>query len=198
MLVECGFVRATTDDGQEYTFRPSLGRIAGLGSPHELVGMYAALHGPRAEQVSVDVLAGLCDQDDPTPLIGWHDADGWHDGLMPPAERVIIARHLLQHGMVGKARPDKRDPRQAGEYREAFDAAEFIAAARAHLGVSAADAEALSMTEFQSLMEAKFQQKKPGREVPSRAAYERGMAALREARERAAANGSAAKTTGAA
>lgn len=176
MLVECGFVRATTSDGQEFTFRPSLGRIAALGTPAEIVALYAALHGPNAAQEAAYVLAGLCDQEDATPLVGWHGDDGWHDGLMPPQERVIIARHLMQHGICGRARPDASEPRDRGQYSAEFKAADYIALARVHLGMSAADAAALSMTELQALLDVKFPRKSGGpRDVPTREQYEEAM-----------------------
>ena len=41
MLVECGLVRAMAGDGVEFTFTPSLGRIATLGNPQEIVQIYA-------------------------------------------------------------------------------------------------------------------------------------------------------------
>lgn len=176
MLVECGFVRAiAAEGGAEWTFRPSFARIAALGSPEEIVAIYAALHGPDAAQQAADVLACLCDQEDPTPLIGWRDWNGWHDGLMPPAERVIIARHLMRHGIIGKASPGKPGE---GKFSNRFDAAEYISAARVHLGLSSADAEALSMSEFQTMLEMKFPTK-PKRDVPTRAEYDAQMAALK-------------------
>lgn len=175
MLVECGFVRASTSDGREWTFRPSLARIASLGDPQEIVALYVALHGPNAEAEAAYVLACLCDQDDATPLIGWRDEQGWHDGEMPPAERAIIALHLMRHGIVGKAKPGTA----GGDYSDAFHAAEYIAAARVHLGLSSADAEALSMTEFQTMLEMKFpeQAKKMASEIPSAEEYAEAMAA---------------------
>lgn len=176
MLVECGFVRASTSDGREWTFRPSLVRIASLGDPQEIVALYVALHGPNAEAEAAYVLACLCDQEDATPLIGWRDESGWHDGEMPPAERVIVAQHLMRHGIVGKAKPGTG----SGEYSDSFHAAEYIAAARVHLGLSSADAEALSMTEFQTMLEMKFPEQ-PGAkaaEIPSAEDYAEAMAAF--------------------
>lgn len=174
MLVECGFVRASTSDGREWTFRPSLARIASLGDPQEIVALYAALHGPNAEAEAAYVLACLCDQDDATPLIGWRDEQGWHDGEMPPGERVIMAQHLMRHGIVGKAKPGAG----GGDYSDKFHAAEYIAAARVHLGLSSADAEALSMTEFQTMLEMKFpEQAKKMAEIPSAEEYAEAMAA---------------------
>lgn len=183
MLVECGFVRAVASDGTEYTFSPSLGRIAALGDPHSIVALFADLHGPRAPQAAAEVLAGLCDQDDPTPLIGWHDeALTWHPGEMPEGEQIIIARHLMRHGIVGESRPTDEG---SGEYSSRFDASEYVAGARAHLGLSSADAEALSMTELQRMLAMKFPDAKKGkgsasRDVPTRAEYDAAMARLKE------------------
>lgn len=193
MLVEFGFVRAITPDGDEFSFSPSLGRIAALGSPHEIVATYARLHGPHAAEAAADVLAGLCDQDDPAALIGapvptgTPEAPGpvvWRGGAMPAAERVIIARHLMQHGICGLARPDATEARHTGGYRAEFRAAEFVAIARVHLGMSAADAEALSMTELQQLLDVKFPKKNDPRhrDVPTRDEYDALMARLMASR----------------
>lgn len=170
MLVECGFVRAVASDGAEFTFRPSLARIASLGSPQEIVSLYAGLHGPRAAQDAAYVLACLCDQEDATPLVGWTDEQGFHAGLMPPDEQIIIARHLMQHGIVGKAKPGT----SGGEYSDSFKAAEYIAAACVHLGLSRENAESLSMTEFQTMFDMKFPDSK-AKEVPGRDAYKAFM-----------------------
>lgn len=186
MLVECGFVRATLGDGAEYTFTPSLGRIASLGAPRELVAMFAALHGPDAEKVAPYVLAGLCDQDDLTELIGeaapTPKGVEFKGGAMPPAEQLVIARHLMMHGMVGRPKPAEV---AEASYCDAFNAAEYIAAARAHLGMSAADAEALSMTELQLMLEMKFPdatRQAASRDIPTAEEYEATMKAFEERR----------------
>ena len=107
MLVECGLVRVTAGDGAEFTFAPSFGRLAALASPEGLVELYASLHGPKAEAAAADVLAGLCDPactESLPALIGEPEDHPqgiqWTGGAMPPHERVIIARHLMQHGKV--------------------------------------------------------------------------------------------------
>ena len=184
MLVECGLARLTTRDGSEFTFRPSFARIAGLGSPHEIVQIFAGLHGPNAATDATYVLACLCDQEDPTPLIGCTDlTDGAEPvkrpGLMPESEQIIIAQHLMRHGIVGKARPGDA----SGKFSDRFEAAEYIAAARVHLGLSSADAEALSMTEFQTMMAMKFPDTaKRERDIPSREQYDAAMQAINKAR----------------
>lgn len=174
MLVECGFTRATMQDGQEYTFTPSIGRIAALGTPAEIVQLYTDLHGPRAGQAASYVLAMLCDQDDCLPLIGWLDKHGKQQGSMPEDEQILLACHLMRHGIVGKAKPGQVG---SGQYAAEFQAAEYVAAARVHLGLSTADAEALSMTEFQAAFEMKFPEAKAA-EVPSRDEYRALMAKI--------------------
>lgn len=173
MLVECGFTRAQVSDGREWTFTPSLAGIAALGSPTEIVSIYAGLHGPAAPHHAAYVLATLCDQEDCSDLIGWTGlaANGraleQYPGLMPADEQVIIARHLMQHGIAGKARPGQ----PGGSYSPRFDAAEYVSAARVHLGLSSADAEALSMTEFQTMLEMKHPAAGRKRDLPTREEY---------------------------
>lgn len=185
MLVECGFVRAVASDGSEFTFTPSLGRIAALGDPREIVALFADLHGPRAQRAAAEVLAGLCDQDDPAPLIGEVLPGGtpdapqslqWVPGAMSDAEMVIIARHLMRHGIVGTARPEQEG---SGSFCDRFDAAEYVSAARVHLGLSSADAEALSMTEFQQMLAMKYPRAQAAK-IPSAKEYDAAMAAADE------------------
>ena len=183
MLVECGFFRAQARDGTDYTFSPSLARIAALGTPRGIVELYAALHGPKAQQEAAYVLATLCDQDDATPLIGGTliDPDDHTKperiviGEMPAAEQVILARRLMHHGVIGQAKPGGQGS-SSGHYAEAFNAAEFVSFARVHLGLGSADAEALSMTELQQMIALKFPDaNKPERDVPTREEYEAFM-----------------------
>lgn len=204
MLVECGFVRATAADGSEWTFTPAIGRIASLGTPREIVACYGALHGPQAGQEAAYVLACLCDQDGAAELTGtWEPVAGsvalegyerrHTPGLMPVAEQIIIARHLMQHGIIGQARPGERKAGARGKFSEEFHAAEYVAAACVHLGLTRAEAEALSMTEFQQMLEMKFpEQAKKAASIPTREEYAEVMRkfhALNEREKEGAANG---------
>jgi len=202
VLVECGYTQATTGDGQEYNFCPSLGRIASMGSPRELVELFAAVHGPDAAKHAPYVLACLCEQEDATPLIGGEvlDIDQTQTppkiksvkaikAAMPAAEMVVLAQHLLRHGMVGMATPGGQSKPQQGKYAATFDAAEYIAAARVHLGLSSADAEALSMTEFQRMFDMKYPQaKKTSADIPTREEY---LAAIEHFKQRGQTQGAA-------
>lgn len=177
MLVECGFVRAQTDDGAEFTFSPSIGRIATLGNPREIVELFVELHGPDPSRAAAYVLYCLCDQEDPAKLVGWHGESGFFKGMMPVSEQVIIARHLMIHGIAGKAKPTAS--KTAGKYSDEFNAAEYIAAACVHLGISTADAEALSMTEFQQRFEMKFPDQNKKKDLPTRDEYAATMASVK-------------------
>lgn len=175
MLIAHGYTRATTAGG-EWTFAPAFARLADLGTPREIVALYAELHGPAPGMAARYVLGTLCEQDDCLPLLGWVEltepAPTHHPGLIPEVEQVILARHLMRHGIVGTPQPGG----PAGEFSEAFDPAAYIAAARVHLGMSADEAGALSMSEFQSLMIVKFPAAPGG--PPSRDEYEATMALL--------------------
>lgn len=171
MLIECGYRWAVAADGTEYTFLPSFARIAALGSPKEIVSLYAGLHGPRAADDAAYILATLCEQDDATPLIGppgrADEAGTW----MAADQQINLALQLMHHGIIGTARPNKKG---SGGYSDSFNVADYIASACVHLGLSRADAEQLSMTEYQTMYAMKFPDSMP-KEVPSREAYKAFM-----------------------
>lgn len=185
MLVENGFVRVVSADGDEFTFTPSFAHIAALGSPSEVVDLYVSLHGPRAGASATYILTVLCDQEDPTPAVGWHSAteEFFTQGFLDDAAKVLLAKHLMHHGLIGKARPsDGGSARGSGSYATEFKASEYVSAARVHLGLSSQDAEALSMTEFQTMFEMKFPQQANGGDttfMPSREEYRAAMARLK-------------------
>ena len=181
MLAEHGLSRVVTSDGQEFTFRPAFSRIADLGKPDQIVEIFRSLFGRRAAFNARFVLAILSDQEDITPLIGWMDMEkGWQPGVMPPDEQICLAAHLLRHGMVGAA---KMEGGQAKPVTE-FNVGDYVVAARAHLGMTAEAAEALSMTEFQALFEMKFPDSKKKRDVATREEYRAAMAAMAAPRTR--------------
>ncbi len=172
MLIECGHVRAQTVAGAEYSFTPAIGRIAQLGTPREIVELYAELHSQKAETAAMFILYTLCDQSDPSELLGWVD-DVFHSGEMPPGEQIILARHLMRHGIIGTAKQDRKGD---GKFSQEFKASEYIGAAMIHLGMSRQEAEGLSMTEFQQLFEIKFPDSNKHKDIATREEY---MAAMK-------------------
>lgn len=189
MLVEHGFTLATLDDGTEFSFTPSLGRVAQLGTPRQIVELFGRLHGPGAVSAAREVLAALCDDGvgelprligkpyaaEPAPIsrVWGASPPRWKPGAMPDAHQVAMARHLMQHAVSGIPRPGRDDDEQ-GEFATEFHASQHIAAARVHLGLSEAEAEALSMSQLQQLFDAKLppdDERKRGR-APSLAELE--------------------------
>lgn len=180
MLVADGFVLVQASDGSEFTFTPSFSNLARLGEPAEIVRLYVDLHGPRADREAAFILTTLCDQEDPTPAVGWLSLeDGWVDGFLTPESRLVIARHLMQHGMVGKAKPEKPGKAQQGRYCAEFNVSEYVAAARVHLGLSRDEALSLSMTEFQNLLEMKYPDTEE-KKVPTKDEYDQFMKTVKE------------------
>lgn len=81
-------------------------------------------------------------------------------GKMAAAEMIIVARSLIVHGIVGKAKIRKLQRHESENASSEFNAFEYISAARTHLGMSRAEAEQLTMTEFQMLLATKLPEQK--------------------------------------
>lgn len=112
------------------------------------------------------VLTACCDRD-VTTLTGelvpgktGRRAFVYRRGAMPVSDMVLIARSLIQHGIIGKAKVRKLQKYEGGQATSEFNAFEYISAARTHLGMSREEAEKLTMTEFQMLLAAKYPEQK--------------------------------------
>ena len=81
-------------------------------------------------------------------------------GSMDEFDMLVIAQSLITHGIIGKAKVRKLQRHENGETTTEFNAFEYISAARNHFGMSRAEAEQLSMTEFQLLIAAKYPDQK--------------------------------------
>jgi hypothetical protein len=156
----------------DYLFRPSLAAMASLGSPTEIVDLFALLHSaPKINpyyaaesfrkwersvlSASIDVLAACC-ADDITPLVGHIGSryGSWVPGAMPVEHMPHLARALMKHGITGDVKP--RGKPKAEDYSATFDAKDFVATAIAHLGMAEDDAWNLTMTTFAAAMRSKF------------------------------------------
>lgn len=84
----------------------------------------------------------------------------WRKGGMTAQEMVLIAQSLITHGIIGKAKVRKLQRHEGGQATTEFNAFEYISAARNHFGISRAEAEQLSMTEFQMMLAAKYPDQK--------------------------------------
>ena len=197
LMPEIGHVRVIAPDGQAFDFVPSLAAINSLGTGAEIVRAAADLYDrrPLVALTAARCVMQACHvaNDDIGPLVGWSDArlDAPGEpidmpGAMPVPEIMAVARHLVQHGTAGKSRPGGN----RGQYAQEFSVAQHLAAAQAHLGTTRAEALAMTMTEMQLLIEAKFPEAK-AREVPTRDEYRKQLAAIMAKRQTKGATGAA-------
>lgn len=84
----------------------------------------------------------------------------YRPGLMSTVEMVLIAQSLITHGIIGKAKVRQLQRHESGQATTEFRSFDYISAARNHFGISRAEAEQLSMTEFQLMLNAKYPDQK--------------------------------------
>jgi hypothetical protein len=112
---------------------------------------------------SMHVLQACCDAD-LTPMIGewkgWRKCIVYRPGQLPKNDIIVLAQHLIQHGVVGKAKVRQLQRHESGERTSEFKAFDYISAARSHFGMNRAEASQLTMTEFQMLLAAKYPDQK--------------------------------------
>ncbi|KZQ72972.1 DUF6246 family protein [Klebsiella aerogenes] len=105
-----------------------------------------------------------CCEDDMTPMIGewkgWRHCVVYRPGQMPKNDIIVLAQHLMQHGVVGKAKVRQLQRHETGERTTEFKVFDYISAARSHFGMSRSEASQLTMTEFQMLLAAKYPDQK--------------------------------------
>lgn len=194
-LTEIGEMRISLSD-RSFFFKPSFRAMNEIGTPKEIVEVYAKLNGidyvaplqhveylPFGAQIQVmktiskpvygrHVLSAAyivmqsCCEDDVSVLIG-----GWKPtprgvryvpGIMPVSDIIIIARNLMQHGIIGKSplKVPERLEEQGKKTTNEFHASQYIISARTHFDMTRDEAENLSMTEFQMMIKNKYPEPK--------------------------------------
>lgn len=194
-LTEIGEMRISLSD-RSFFFKPSFRAMNEIGTPKEIVEVYAKLNGidyvaplqhveylPFGAQMQVmktiskpvygrHVLSAAyivmqsCCEDDISMLIG-----GWKPtprgvryvpGIMPVSDIIIIARNLMQHGIIGKSplKVPERLEEQGKKTTNEFHASQYIISARTHFDMTRDEAENLSMTEFQMMIKNKYPEPK--------------------------------------
>lgn len=151
--------------------RPSLGNIASLGDPAEIIAIFESVMGAGDRMQVVDAMGVLwaCvegDTQDAEKVLGYFGEE-YEPGAMEDLHKIHLARHLLLHGMIGDVESIKP---ATGKPIKEFKAAEFVSLAIAHLGMSQAEAWGLSMTALVSALNAKFpevQKPKPEGNAPT-------------------------------
>lgn len=194
-LTEIGEMRISLSD-RSFFFKPSFRAMNEIGTPKEIVEVYARLNGidyvaplqhveclPFGAQMQVmktiskpvygrHVLSAAyivmqsCCEDDISVLIG-----GWKPtprgvryvpGIMPVSDIIIIARNLMQHGIIGKSplKVPERLEENGKKTTNEFHASQYIISARTHFDMTRDEAENLSMTEFQMMIKNKYPEPK--------------------------------------
>lgn len=194
-LTEIGEMRISLSD-RSFFFKPSFRAMNEIGTPKEIVEVYAKLNGidyvaplqhveylPFGAQMQVmktiskpvygrHVLSAAyivmqsCCEDDISVLIG-----GWKPtprgvryvpGIMPVSDIIIIARNLMQHGIIGKSplKVPERLEEQGKKTTNEFHASQYIISSRTHFDMTRDEAENLSMTEFQMMIKNKYPEPK--------------------------------------
>lgn len=101
-----------------------------------------------------------CCADDITPLVGeWRPGKKgivYRNGKMPIANIIIIARELADHGIMGRAKVRQLQRNENNSYTSEFKAFEYISSARSHFDMPRSEAEQLTMTEYQILLNNKY------------------------------------------
>lgn len=113
--------------------------------------------------VSMQVVQACC-EDDLTPIIGewkgWSRYIVYRPGALSRNDIIVIAQHLMSHGVIGKAKVRKLQRHETNSTTTAFNAIEYINAARTHFEMTREDAAHLTMTEFALLLNAKYPDQK--------------------------------------
>lgn len=158
-------------DGVTFMFRPTLANIAEIGSPTEIVETFALVMSDAVEPAhqwqqlgaALRVLYHCADELTPEleRLLGnWVDPypRRYTPGRMPVHAIVALARQMMRHGVVGVPlqQPNGKPLQNSDDYTPEFNAAEYVAMAVAHLGMTIADAWQMTMTSLVQILASKF------------------------------------------
>ncbi|EPA9111041.1 MAG: DUF6246 family protein [Serratia liquefaciens] len=112
------------------------------------------------------VMQACCD-DDVSALVGelrpskrGKRAFVFRQGKIPASDIIVLGQSLITHGIIGKAKVRKLQRNESNSYVNEFRSFEYISAARNHFNMPRAEAEQLTMTDFQLLLAAKYPEQK--------------------------------------
>ncbi|RUT65186.1 hypothetical protein CKG00_01265 [Morganella morganii] len=122
------------------------------------------VYGRGILSAAMDVMQACCD-DDCTEVIGeWRPGKSgmvYRQGAMHYRDIILLARELMTHGIIGKAKVRKLQRNEGkDEYSDEFHAVDYISAARVHFNIARSEAEQLTMTEFVMMLKAKYPDEK--------------------------------------
>ncbi len=172
---------SVTSNGVDYVFTPSFLSISQLGESAEIIRKFEYINDPvsfaeikdsynqytksirwgyltkLSMDAAMEMLIACAEVKLPESLIGGWDGDGRYvlsDRRygMSPRDIIIMARCLINHGLIGNADGRGGTDKGTGE----FKVQSFISFSAANFGMSRQDAQNLTMVEFQEMFEMKF------------------------------------------
>lgn len=151
-------------DSEEFIFIPSFLNMTKIGTPDQIVEIFSIVFGVAdnfSKQLAIDAINKVltaCCESDCSVITGYLRGDNDKltpiEGLLPIEDRIILAQHLLKHGLIGEI--EKKKKNEDTDYSQEFHAKKFVYMAVAHLNMSEDKAWNMSMTAFQEAMNAKF------------------------------------------
>ncbi|HEM8560991.1 TPA: hypothetical protein U2Q33_000761 [Citrobacter farmeri] len=112
---------------------------------------------------AMHVLQACCDED-LYPMIGewkgWKHCVVYRPGKMPKNDIIVMAQHLMQHGVIGKAKVRRLQRHESNETTSEFRPFDYISSARSHFSMTREEACRLTMTEFTLMLAAKYPEQK--------------------------------------
>ena len=176
VITEAGEVGLSCGPLPQIVLRPTLHAMSRIGEPKEIVEIAARIFGGNATAMDVLQVIWSCCEDDASGYTGYVSFDEesqkpvYVSGAMPLDDVVVIAAHLLEHGVIGKTK-HKPKHKQPSSSNSEFVAADYAALAIAHLGMSEREAWATSMTTLVNALQSKFpdigKPSGPGANAPS-------------------------------
>ena len=164
----------------DYLFIPSFFNMTKIGNPEEIVEIFSTIFGEinnsnfkQVMQYADEILEACCETDCSviTGYIKGEDKLINVESVIPVEDKLVLAQHLLKHGLIGEIPPKKTN--DDTDYSNEFHAKKFVYLAVAHLGMRESDAWNMSMTAFQEAMEAKFPS--PKNDIVSQDDYDAAM-----------------------
>lgn len=123
------------------------------------------VYGRHVLSAAYIVMQSCCEDDISVLIGGWKPTPRgvrYVPGIMPVSDIIIIARNLMQHGIIGKSplKVPERLEEHGKKTTNEFHASQYIISARTHFDMTRDEAENLSMTEFQMMIKNKYPEPK--------------------------------------
>lgn len=123
------------------------------------------VYGRHVLSAAYIVMQSCCEDDISVLIGGWKPTPRgvrYVPGIMPVSDIIIIARNLMEHGIIGKSplKVPERLEEQGKKTTNEFHASQYIISARTHFDMTRDEAENLSMTEFQMMIKNKYPEPK--------------------------------------